>query len=62
MATRRDALPARREVLGFTQETLAHQLGVELSTIGRWERGTLTPRIAAPAAATARPRVTRCRG
>lgn len=43
MAIRRDALAARREVLGFTQETLAHQLGVELSTIGRWERGTLTP-------------------
>jgi transcriptional regulator with XRE-family HTH domain len=43
MAIRRDALAARREVLGFTQETLAHQLGVELSIIGRWERGTLTP-------------------
>lgn len=43
MAIRRDALAPRREVLGFTQEALAHQLGVELSTIGRWERGTLTP-------------------
>lgn len=43
MAIRRDALATRREVLGYTQETLAHQLGVELSTIGRWERGTLTP-------------------
>ncbi|MFD9963970.1 helix-turn-helix domain-containing protein [Amycolatopsis sp. NPDC058986] len=43
MATRRDALAARREALGYTQEGLAQELGVELSTIGRWERGTLTP-------------------
>ncbi|GDY33467.1 helix-turn-helix domain-containing protein [Gandjariella thermophila] len=43
MATRRDALAARREALGYTQETLAHKLGVEFSTIGRWERGSLTP-------------------
>lgn len=43
MAIRRDALAARREALGFTQETLAQELGVELSTTGRWERGTLTP-------------------
>jgi transcriptional regulator with XRE-family HTH domain len=43
VAIRRDALAARREALGFTQETLAHELGVELSTVGRWERGTLMP-------------------
>jgi transcriptional regulator with XRE-family HTH domain len=43
MATRRDGLAARREALGFTQESLAQKLGMELSTIGRWERGTLTP-------------------
>jgi transcriptional regulator with XRE-family HTH domain len=43
MAIRRGALAARREALGFTQETLAQELGVELSTVGRWERGTLTP-------------------
>ncbi|WP_422646759.1 helix-turn-helix domain-containing protein [Actinoalloteichus caeruleus] len=43
MGTRRDALAARREALGFTQQTFAEQLGVELSTVGRWERGTLTP-------------------
>jgi len=43
MAIRRDALAAHREALGFTQETLAQQLGVEPSTAGRWERGTLTP-------------------
>jgi transcriptional regulator with XRE-family HTH domain len=43
MATRRDGLAGRREALGFTQETLAQELGVEFSTVGRWERGTLTP-------------------
>jgi transcriptional regulator with XRE-family HTH domain len=43
MAVRRDALVARREALGFTQESFAIRLGVELSTVGRWERGTLTP-------------------
>ena len=43
MATRRDSLAARREALGLTQEALAQELGVELSTVGRWERGTLTP-------------------
>lgn len=43
MAIRRAALAAHREALGFTQEGLAHALGVELSTVGRWERGTLTP-------------------
>lgn len=43
MAVRREALAARREAQGYTQETLAQALGVELSTVGRWERGTLTP-------------------
>ncbi|MGI9002876.1 MAG: helix-turn-helix domain-containing protein [Pseudonocardia sp.] len=43
MATRRDGLSARREALGHTQETLAQKLDVEFSTVGRWERGTLTP-------------------
>lgn len=43
MASRRATLAAQREALGFTQKTLAQALGVELSTVGRWERGTLTP-------------------
>ncbi|MBA0127244.1 helix-turn-helix transcriptional regulator [Haloechinothrix sp. YIM 98757] len=43
MTGRRDAFAARREAMGFTQESFAIALGVELSTVGRWERGTLTP-------------------
>ncbi|MGH3621976.1 MAG: helix-turn-helix domain-containing protein [Sciscionella sp.] len=29
--------------MGFTQEGLAAAVGVEFSTVGRWERGALTP-------------------
>jgi hypothetical protein len=29
--------------MGFTQEALAAHLGVERSTVARWERGTMTP-------------------
>ncbi|PKW18642.1 helix-turn-helix domain-containing protein [Saccharopolyspora spinosa] len=43
MAKRREEFAARREAMGFTQEGFATRLGVELSTVGRWERGTLTP-------------------
>jgi DNA-binding XRE family transcriptional regulator len=43
MATRRDGLARRRAALGFTQETLAERLGIERTTVGRWERGTMTP-------------------
>ncbi|MGH8920108.1 MAG: helix-turn-helix domain-containing protein, partial [Actinomycetes bacterium] len=43
MTIRRDALAARREAMGYTQESLAEKLGVEFSTVGRWERGALTP-------------------
>ncbi|MEV6905942.1 helix-turn-helix transcriptional regulator [Amycolatopsis sp. NPDC051071] len=43
MGIQRTAFAARREALGFTQETFARPLKVELSTVGRWERGTLTP-------------------
>ncbi|WP_158851138.1 helix-turn-helix domain-containing protein [Saccharothrix deserti] len=43
MGNKREALAARREAMGFTQEKLATAVGVEFSTVGRWERGTLTP-------------------
>lgn len=43
MATRREELARRRAAMGFTQESLAEQLGIERSTVGRWERGTMTP-------------------
>ncbi|MGH3630024.1 MAG: helix-turn-helix domain-containing protein [Sciscionella sp.] len=43
MATRRDGLARRRAAMGFTLETLAERLGIERSTVGRWERGTMTP-------------------
>ncbi|WP_081915913.1 helix-turn-helix domain-containing protein [Saccharothrix sp. NRRL B-16314] len=43
MGSRREAFVARREAMGFTQEGLAAAVGVEFSTVGRWERGALTP-------------------
>jgi tetratricopeptide (TPR) repeat protein/transcriptional regulator with XRE-family HTH domain len=42
-AARRDRLAARRRALGLTQEGLAALLGVERSTVVRWERGTTQP-------------------
>lgn len=32
-----------RRQLGFSQEELAHALGVSFSTINRWENGKTTP-------------------
>ncbi|MGH3621763.1 MAG: helix-turn-helix domain-containing protein, partial [Sciscionella sp.] len=43
MGTRRDGLIRCRAAKGFTQESLAERLEVERSTVGRWERGTMTP-------------------
>jgi transcriptional regulator with XRE-family HTH domain len=43
MGDRREAFAARRELMGYTQEALADAVGVEFSTVGRWERGVLTP-------------------
>jgi transcriptional regulator with XRE-family HTH domain len=43
MATRREGLARRRKAVGFTQESLAERLGLDRSTVGRWERGVETP-------------------
>jgi transcriptional regulator with XRE-family HTH domain len=40
---KRHALAQRREIQGHSQETLARALGVELTTVGRWERGETSP-------------------
>jgi tetratricopeptide (TPR) repeat protein/transcriptional regulator with XRE-family HTH domain len=42
-AARRGRLAQRRKELGLTQEALAHLLGVERSTVVRWERGETEP-------------------
>lgn len=41
----RQALRRRREQQGWTQERLAHALGVETSTYRSWERGEASPRV-----------------
>jgi transcriptional regulator with XRE-family HTH domain/tetratricopeptide (TPR) repeat protein len=43
MTARRRHLAERRRALGFSQETLAHHLGVDRTTVGRWERGETEP-------------------
>lgn len=43
MAARRKYLAERRRALGFSQETLAHELDVDRTTVGRWERGETGP-------------------
>lgn len=43
LTIRRTELARRRAVHGFTQEGLAEHLGVERSTVARWERGAVTP-------------------
>ena len=40
---RRERLAQRRKELGLTQEALAGLLGVERSTVVRWERGETEP-------------------
>jgi len=41
---RRERLAQRRKTLGLTQEALAELLGVERTTVVRWERGETGPR------------------
>lgn len=36
-------LAERRKVLGYSQEQLAHEIGVDRTTVGRWERGEGPP-------------------
>jgi transcriptional regulator with XRE-family HTH domain len=43
MATRRHRLAQRRKAVGYTQEQLAEQLGVERTTVARWEAGETEP-------------------
>ena len=43
MKAKRRVLAERREVMGHTQETLAEFVGVEPTTVGRWERGETSP-------------------
>ena len=43
MKAKRHALAQRRAIRGHRQETLARALGVELTTVGRWERGETSP-------------------
>jgi transcriptional regulator with XRE-family HTH domain len=43
MAIRRQRLAARRKAVGFSQEQLAERLGVERSTVIRWEGGDTEP-------------------
>ncbi|WP_049578058.1 helix-turn-helix transcriptional regulator [Streptomyces sp. SBT349] len=43
MAARRRRLAVRRKTCGFSQESLAEHLGVDRTSIGRWERGEADP-------------------
>lgn len=43
MTAKRRALAQRRRVVGYTQERLAAVLGVERTTVGRWEAGENYP-------------------
>lgn len=40
---RRDVLARRRRACGYTQESLAFELQVDVTTVARWERGLTSP-------------------
>ncbi len=54
MATRRHRLRERRKTVGFTQERLAEQLGIDPTTVRRWESGESSPQP------WLRPKLARC--
>jgi transcriptional regulator with XRE-family HTH domain len=43
MGVRRTAFIAARKAAGYSQEGLAERVGVDRSTVGRWEAGVVTP-------------------
>jgi transcriptional regulator with XRE-family HTH domain len=43
MAAKRQRLAQRRKAAGFSQEALAGELGIERSTVVRWESGETEP-------------------
>jgi ribosome-binding protein aMBF1 (putative translation factor) len=43
MPSKRFGLAAARKAVGLSQERLAERLGVERSTVQRWEAGNSTP-------------------
>ena len=43
MTARREQLAQRRRAAGYSQEQLAERLGIERSTVSRWERGQTEP-------------------
>lgn len=43
MPIKRERLATARKAAGYSQESLADRLGVERSTVGRWESGETTP-------------------
>jgi transcriptional regulator with XRE-family HTH domain len=43
MTARRQHLAERRRSLGYSQERLAGEVGVDRTTVGRWERGETGP-------------------
>ena len=43
MGTRRHGLIRARKAAGYTQETLAIELGLDTTPVGQWERGKSEP-------------------